>query len=104
MPRSKKRRGTRNKVNSTHSIYDFSKYIVWTVRIPCGITLDKDILRDAAPCENCCKALLKLGFTKIGFSNNNGNFILVDLRFYQNNHKSCAQKNSEKYCRNNLIK
>ena len=104
MPRSKKRRGTRNKINSTHSIYDFSKFTVWTLRIcNTGKFHDHD-LRDAAPCTNCCKSLYKLGFTKLGFTTEDGEFVIEDLRYYCNDHISHAQKNSEKYCKNNLIK
>ena len=55
------------------------------------------------PCSNCCKSLYNLGFRKIGFSNNNGNIEIIDLRYFQNNHLSYAQKNSEKYSRNRLI-
>ena len=100
MPQSKKRRGTRNKINSNHSIYDLSKFTVWVIRLPGDSNLrDKGILRDAAPCARCCKGLYRLGFTKLGFSNINGDLEIADLRHYQNTHLSGAQKITEKYCK-----
>jgi hypothetical protein len=79
-----------------NKIYNLSKYIIWVVRISQDETPK---LKDAMPCHNCCKSLYKLGFRKICFSNNNGNIEIIDLRYFQNNHLSYAQKNSEKYCR-----
>mgnify|MGYP001201922039 CR=1 FL=1 len=92
-----KRKGTTEKYNSNHSIYDLSKYTIWVVRITSNNS--ENILRDAAPCYRCCKGLYKLGFTKIGFSNDEGKMELADLRFYQNEHLSSSQKKSEKYCK-----
>ena len=92
-----KRKGTTEKFNSNHSIYDLSKYIIWVVRITSNNS--ENILRDAAPCYRCCKGLYKLGFTKIGFSNDKGKIELADLRYYQNKHLSSSQKKSEKYCK-----
>ena len=97
MPFCNKRKGTKEKFNSNHSIYDLSKYTIWVVRISSHNS--ENILRDAAPCYRCCKGLYKLGFTKIGFSNNNGEIEIADLRYYQNEHLSASQKKSEKYCK-----
>lgn len=57
------------------------------------------ILKDAKPCYRCCKGLYKLGFKKIGFSNENNHIEIIDLRYYNNEHISYSQKKSEKYCR-----
>ena len=67
-------------------------------RIPNNITLRKEgIFRNSKPCKNCCEGLLALGFRKIGFSNNNGQTELMDLRYSTNNHISAAQKKTSKY-------
>ena len=98
MPRSKKRRGTHNKINTIKPMYDLSKYTVWVVRIPGGDN-SKSVLRDAAPCSKCCKGLLNLGFRKVGYSTNDGDIEIIDLRNYHTKHLSNAQVKSEKYCR-----
>ena len=99
MPRSK-RRGTRNKINCRNSIYDLSKFIIWVFRIPGDTNLQKDgILKEATPCSNCCKNLYKLGFRKIAFPDKEGNIIMKDLHYFENDHLSNAQKNTEKYCK-----
>tara|TARA_Y100000385_G_scaffold277525_2_gene324599 strand:+ start:1988 stop:2293 length:306 start_codon:yes stop_codon:yes gene_type:complete len=98
MPFNKK--GTQQKINSKHSIYDLSKYIIWVVRISNNKEeIDNNDLIDAAPCSRCCKSLYKLGFTKIGFSNKNGEIEIADLRYYQNDHISHSQKKSEQFCK-----
>lgn len=55
------------------------------------------------PCGNCCKSLYKLGFRKLGYSNDKGVIQMMDLRYITNTHLSYAQRTSEKYCRNRLI-
>ena len=65
---------------------NFKKYVIWVVRQ----NKIKE-LRNAAPCNTCCKALKKLGFRKVVYSNDDGTMIMIDLRQYQNNHLSNSQ-------------
>ena len=75
-----------------------SKYIIWVYRIPNDLVLrNEGVLRNAKPCQRCCKGLQDLGFRKLGFSNENGDTELIDLRYFTNDHISAAQKKTTKY-------
>ena len=68
-----------------------SKYTLWVYRFS-----NKEI-KNSKPCNHCCNSLRKLGFRKIGYSNNNGDTIIEDLRFFTNKHISSSQKLTSKY-------
>ena len=74
---------------------NYKKYVIWVIR-----QNRKGELRNAAPCNTCCKALKKLGFRKVVYSNNDGRMIMIDLRQYQNNHLSNSQLITMVYSQN----
>jgi len=81
--------------------YDFSKYIIWVVRVNGGKSnILQGKLKNAAPCKECCCSLRKLGFRKIVFSNDDGKMEMIDLRYYQNEHISHSQLVTSVYSRN----
>ena len=65
---------------------NYKKYVIWVVR-----QNRKGELRNAAPCNTCCKALKKLGFRKVVYSDDDGTMNMIDLRRYENNHLSNSQ-------------
>jgi len=68
------------------------KYVIWVVR-----RNSNGELRDSAPCNECCLALQKLGFRKIGYSISDGGMEIADLRYYTNSHISNSQNEMRKY-------
>jgi len=46
---------------------DLKKCIIWVTRVRCN-----DQLSDSAPCSNCIKNLLDMGFNRVGYTDNNG--------------------------------
>lgn len=64
-----------------------SKYTLWVGRI----TRD-DIIANSMPCSDCLKKLKKIGIKRIGFSNENGDFVICNINQLTNNHLSKAQR------------
>ena len=46
---------------------DLKKCIIWVTRVRVN-----DELSDSAPCSNCIKNLLQMGFRRVGYTDNNG--------------------------------
>jgi len=69
------------------------KYIIWVVRAPSYKT-DKltNEYRNSMPCNMCINKLTILGFTKIGYSDNNGNMIVTYLNKIKKGKLSSVQK------------
>lgn len=66
--------------------------MIWVVR-----KNNKGELRNAAPCNICCRALKKLGFRKVAYSDDDGSMTMIDLRRYENNHLSNSQLITSKH-------
>jgi tRNA(Arg) A34 adenosine deaminase TadA len=69
------------------------KYIIWVVRAP-SYKIDKltNVYRNSMPCNMCINKLTILGFTKIGYSDNNGNMIVTYLNKIKKGKLSSVQK------------
>lgn len=75
------------------------KYIIWVVRAPTykTETLNNEY-RNSMPCRMCINKLTTLGFTKIGYSDNNGNMVVTSLNKIKKGQLSSVQKKfSEHY-------
>ena len=73
---------TNRRHNKTGALYDLKKYIIWCVRnIGDRELMDKGIKMNSssAPCYICVKRLLNFGFQKMGYTDNNGNMIVIKL-------------------------
>jgi len=46
----------------------------------------------SAPCAECTKFLKNKGFKKVNYTDESGEFVHVNIREYETNHKSHAQK------------
>lgn len=69
------------------------KYMIWVVRAPSDkITQEKREYRNSIPCKMCILKLLELGFSKIGYSDNNGNIIIQKLDEIKNDVYTSSQK------------
>ena len=80
--------------------YNLSKFIVWVARIPNNkSSIEKGELKNAKPCLMCTKLLKELGFRYVAYTNNNNKIELVDLRKFNNNHLSDAQKITFNHCK-----
>ena len=53
---------------------DFKKYIIWVTRIR-----SNNELSESAPCSDCISKLTKMGFTRVGFTDNDGNIYIKKL-------------------------
>lgn len=70
-----------------------SKYIIWVGRI------NKDnLLTNSKPCMVCKYRLLKLGFKKVAYTNDNGNLVKCNICDLNTNHLSECQLNLKKLC------
>lgn len=63
------------------------KYTLWVGRI----TRDNRIA-NSMPCSDCLKKLKRIGIKRIGFSNDNGDFVICNIIQLSNNHLSKAQR------------
>ena len=76
----------------------FNNYILWVVRISNPKNkLFTSRLTGSKPCHECIKHLKLLGFSKIGYSDNNGNIIVENMNKIKSNHLSDAQKFTQKF-------
>lgn len=83
----------RNKKNK-----NLNKYILWVVRAPNDKILQgKNIYRNSKPCKLCVQKLRKLGFSKIGYSDDVGNIIVQFIDDIQDQIMSHAQSSLFKY-------
>tara|TARA_Y200000002_G_C22676357_1_gene662247 strand:+ start:617 stop:865 length:249 start_codon:yes stop_codon:yes gene_type:complete len=74
-------------------LYDLKKYTIWCVRNSNDrSTPENNYNRHSGPCSICVSRLLKLGFTKMGFSDNDGNMVVVKLAEYENHYTTSSQK------------
>ena len=72
--------------------YDLKKYIIWVVRADKQKLRDKDVgFNYSAPCGECIRTLLALGFKKIGFSNDDGTMTVQNIDSLDRSHLSFAQ-------------
>tara|TARA_Y100000590_G_C15493838_1_gene928894 strand:- start:364 stop:828 length:465 start_codon:yes stop_codon:yes gene_type:complete len=53
---------------------NFKKYIIWVTRIR-----SNNELSESAPCSNCINKLTKMGFTRVGYTDNSGNVYVKKL-------------------------
>ena len=67
--------------------YNLKKFVLWVVR-----RNGNGDLRNAMPCNECCKTLKKLGFRKVAYSTDSGEIHMVDMRTFMNDHLSNSQK------------
>tara|TARA_B100001057_G_C22355998_1_gene758953 strand:- start:50 stop:538 length:489 start_codon:yes stop_codon:yes gene_type:complete len=57
------------------------KYMIWVVRAPRDKSeQEKKIMRNSIPCKMCTEKLLNLGFTKIGYSTDDGCISIKHLK------------------------
>jgi tRNA(Arg) A34 adenosine deaminase TadA len=84
------RKKTRNRNNYKDYL---KKYIIWVVRAPTYKT-EKLIneYRNSMPCKMCINKLTTLGFTKIGYSDNNGKMVVTNLNKIKKGQLSSVQK------------
>jgi len=69
------------------------KYIIWVVRAPSYKTEKlTNEYRNSMPCKMCINKLTILGFTKIGYSDNNGNMVVTYLNKIKKGQLSSVQK------------
>ena len=54
---------------------DLKKYIIWVTRIR-----SKNQLSESAPCSDCIKKLTNMGFSKVGYTDNDGNIYVKKLQ------------------------
>ena len=75
------------------------KYIIWVVRVPTYKTENlNNEYRNSMPCKMCINKLTTLGFTKIGYSDNNGIMVVTNLNKIKKSQLSSVQKKfSEHY-------
>jgi len=75
------------------------KYIIWVVRAPTYKTENlNNEYRNSMPCKMCINKLTTLGFTKIGYSDNNGIMVVTNLNKIKKSQLSSVQKKfSEHY-------
>lgn len=76
---------------------NFNNFILWVVRLsnPNSNKLESKIT-GSKPCKECIKKLTKLGFCKVGYSDNNGNIIIENIKYMNNDHLSEAQLSFKK--------
>ena len=73
--------------------YNLKKYIIWVVRASKNKNKSEAFnYRYSAPCAECIKTLIELGFKKIGFSDENGNITVKNIDNIKNTHISYAQQ------------
>ena len=65
------------------------KYTLWVGRIT-----RNNHIANSMPCCDCLKKLKKHGLKRIGFSNDDGEFVICNLTYLTNTHMSKAQKDS----------
>ena len=69
------------------------KYIIWVVRAPTYKTEKvNNEYRNSMPCKMCINKLTTLGFTKIGYSDNNGKIVITNLNKIKKSQISSVQK------------
>jgi len=78
------------------------KYTVWVIRKTCHMSAraqNNTNVYESQPCYYCLNTLEKLGFTKVGFSNENGDMILKKIKDFdkENLHKSALQLSLENF-------
>jgi len=60
----------------------------------------EDMNLNSGPCHICVTRLLKLGFQKMGYSDNHGNMLIVKLSEYNKNNKHLS--GSQLKCMKNI--
>ena len=71
---------------------NLNNFILWVVRLsnPNSKELESKIT-GSKPCKECIEKLKKLGFCKIGYSDNKGNIIVENIKNIESDHLSEAQ-------------
>ena len=74
--------------------YNLKKYIIWVVRASKNKNSSSKAYnyKYSAPCAECIKTLIELGFKKIGFSDETGSIIVKNICTMKNTHISYAQQ------------
>ncbi len=95
--------GVKNFINimskkNKRKMINYNKYIVWVGRIPNDENKrNLGFFKNSEPCIRCCSNLKKLGFRKLNYSTDNGNFNTIDLRYFKGKHISHSQIETESY-------
>jgi deoxycytidylate deaminase len=77
-----------------------SKYTIWVVRKSMHNSNEKNLkMYESKPCYYCTKDLLKEGFDKIGYSNEDGEIVIDRLKDIDTSklHKSVLQLQTEEF-------
>jgi len=72
-------------------MYDLKKYMIWCVRNTNNFSTTGKTNAESAPCHICVQRLLQFGFHKMGYSDNNGNMVIIKLRNFTRKHLSSSQ-------------
>jgi len=72
-------------------MYDLKKYMIWCVRNTNNHHTTGHMNANSAPCHICVQRLIKFGFHKMGYSDNDGNMVIIKLRDYTCVHLSSSQ-------------
>ena len=79
--------------------YKLNKYVIWIFRIPNDKDLRKQkVFKNSKPCNHCIEQLLKMGFSKCCYSDDNNDIIQVDLRNTRNYYTRSYQ-NTKNLCK-----
>ena len=73
---------TNKRHNKNRALYDLKKYTIWCVRNIGDRKLKdsgKKMNTESAPCHICVKRLLKFGFQKMGYTDQDGNMVIIKL-------------------------
>jgi deoxycytidylate deaminase len=70
------------------------KYIIWVVRAPQAVSVSElnQKFKNSLPCRLCVNKLLELGFSKIGYSNTNGDMVVTHLNKINTTMYSSSQR------------
>ena len=83
------RKKTRNRNNYKDYL---KKYIIWVVRAPNTKYELKQEFKNSLPCHMCINKLMSLGFSKIGYSNEDGTMTVTHLNKISKTKYSSAQR------------
>ena len=78
--------------------YKLRQYVIWVFRIPNDVEEQRlGKFKESAPCSNCCKELLNMGFTKCCHTDDYGGIQCIDLREHTG-YETSSQSVTKKLC------
>ena len=78
--------------------YRLKQYVIWVFRIPNDEEQQKlRKFKESAPCNECKKELLKMGFTKCCHTDDYGEIQCIDLRSHVG-YETSSQSNTKNLC------